>query len=132
MRTRVSDQDRIAPLAGFALNRGDTTMIPLVQHFTEYSGPDVNTTAFRLIVLQAFPDHHMWLKFDNKVPVDWENDNEIPASIEVQLRKNYSPGFAFITFRNGLLFISSNKQSSLAKIVAFIKAADICRTRIFR
>jgi hypothetical protein len=103
-----SGSDQIAPLAGFALSRGDTIMIPLVQHFTEYSGPDVNTTAFRLIVLQAFPDHHMWLKFDNKVPVDWENDNEIPASVEVQLGKNYSPGFA--TYVDGLFGVGGDRN----------------------
>ena len=86
-----SGSDQIAPLVGLALNKGDTSLIPLVQHYTEYSGPDVNKTSFRLIFLQAFPDHDMWFKLDNKVPVDWENDNEIPASIELQLGKMFSP-----------------------------------------
>jgi len=86
-----SGSDQIAPLLGVALNQGNLTMIPLVQHFTEISGPDVNNTSFRLIFLQTFPDSDIWLKLDNKVPVDWENDNEIPASIELQLGKNFSP-----------------------------------------
>lgn len=103
-----SGSDQIGPLVGLALNQGSTTVIPLVQHYTEYSGPDVNTTAFRLIVLQAFPDQHMWLKLDNKVPVDWENDNEIPASIEVQLGKNYSPAFA--TYLDGLFGVGGDRS----------------------
>jgi hypothetical protein len=93
---------------GLALNQGDTSVIPLVQHYTEYSGPDVNTTSFRLIFLQAFPDHQMWFKLDNKVPVDWENDNEIPASIEVQLGKNYSPSFG--TYIDGLFGVGGDKD----------------------
>lgn len=89
-----SGSDQVAPFTGLALNQGNTTMIPLVQHFTETSGPDVSQTAFRLIFLQAFPDQKMWLKVDNKVPVDWENDEEIPATVELQLGKNHSPAFA--------------------------------------
>ena len=88
-----SGSDQIAPLLGVALNQGDLTVIPLVQHVTEISGPDVNNTSFRLIFLQTFPDSDYWLKLDNKVPVDWENDNEIPASVELQLGKNFTPAF---------------------------------------
>lgn len=103
-----SGSDQIAPLLGLALNKGDMSVIPLVQHYMEYSGPDVNKTSFRLIVLQAFPDHKMWVKLDNKVPVDWENDNEIPASIEVQLGKNYSPAFG--TYIDGLLGVGGDRD----------------------
>ena len=103
-----SGSDQIGPLAGLALNQGNTTVIPLVQHYTQYSGPDVNTTAFRVIVLQIIPDHQMWFKLDNKVPIDWENDNEMPASIEVQLGKNYSPAFA--TYIDGLLGVGGDRD----------------------
>ncbi|MCP4288817.1 MAG: hypothetical protein GY792_31070 [Gammaproteobacteria bacterium] len=103
-----SGSDQIAPLVGLALSKGDTSVIPLAQHYTEYSGPDVNKTSFRLIVLQAFPDHKMWVKLDNKVPVDWENDNEIPASIEAQIGKNFSPGFG--AYIDGLLGVGGDRD----------------------
>lgn len=32
-----SGSDQIAPLLGLALNQGNTSLIPLVQHFTEYN-----------------------------------------------------------------------------------------------
>ena len=102
-----SGSDQVAPLLGLALNQGDTTVIPIMQHFTEISGPDVNTTSFRLIFLQAFPDSDMWIKLDNKVPVDWENDNEIPASIEVQLGKMFSPAFG--TYIDGLFGVGGDR-----------------------
>ena len=89
-----SGSDTLSPFIGIALGQGNTMLVPLVQHFKEYSGPDVNTTSFRIIAIQSFPDSHMWGKLDTKIPVDWENDNEIPASIELQIGKNYSPAFA--------------------------------------
>ena len=103
-----SGSDQVAPLLGLALSKGNTSLIPLVQHFTEISGPDVNNTSFRLIALQAFPDHQMWVKLDNKIPVDWENDNKIPASIEVQLGKNYSPAFG--TYIDGLFGVGGDRD----------------------
>ena len=103
-----SGSDQIAPLVGLALNQGNTSVIPLVQHYTEYSGPDVNQTSFRLIFLQAFPEHQMWFKLDNKVPVDWENDNEIAASIELQLGKNFSPGFG--AYLDGLFGVGGDRS----------------------
>jgi hypothetical protein len=30
----------------------------------------------------------MWLKLDAKVPIDWENDQEIPAVAELQFGKS--------------------------------------------
>ncbi len=38
--------DQIAPLVGLALVRGGTVLVPIVQHFVEYDGPNVNQTAF--------------------------------------------------------------------------------------
>ena len=87
-----SGSDQIAPLVGVALMRGGTVLVPLVQHFVDYSGPDVNQTAFRLIAIQSLPNK-FWGKLDAKVPVDWENDNDIPATVEVQLGKMFSPKF---------------------------------------
>ena len=102
-----SGSDQVAPMLGLALSKGNTSLIPLVQHFTEYSGPDVNTTAFRLIALQAFPNHQMWVKLDSKILVDWENDNETPTSIEAQLGKNYSPAFG--AYIDGLFGVGGDR-----------------------
>jgi len=48
--------DQIAPLTGIALMPGGgLVMIPLVQHFMEYDGPEVSMTALRLIAIQQLP-----------------------------------------------------------------------------
>lgn len=69
-----------------------TVLVPIVQHFVEYDGPDVNKTSFRLIAIQSLPKNY-WLKLDAKVPVDWEDDNAIPASAEPQIGKMFTPAF---------------------------------------
>ena len=79
-----SGSDRIAPFLGVAFVQGDTVLVPLVQHFVEYNGPNVNQTAFRLILIQSLPNN-FWVKLDTKVPVDWANNNAIPATAEVRL-----------------------------------------------
>jgi len=101
-----SGSDQIAPLVGVALVRGGTVLVPLVQHYVEYDGPDVNQTAFRLIVIQSLPNK-FWGKLDAKVPVDWENDNEIPATFEMQLGKMFAPWFG--TYVDGLFGIGDDK-----------------------
>jgi hypothetical protein len=85
--------DLISPFIGVSLQfESGLVLVPLVQHFVEYSGDDVNTTAFRLIGIKAY-DGGYWLKLDAKVPVDWENDNEIPANAELQFGKMFNPAF---------------------------------------
>lgn len=101
-----SGSDQIAPLVGVALVRGDTVLVPLVQHFVEYDGPDVNLTAFRLIGIQSLADN-FWAKLDAKIPVDWENDNAIPATAEVQLGKMFTPAFG--TYVDGLIGIGGDR-----------------------
>ena len=101
-----SGSDQIAPLVGVALSQGNTVLIPLVQHFFEIDGPDVNTTAFRLIGIQSLPNK-FWGKLDAKVPVDWENDNAIPATVELQIGKNFSPSFG--TYVDGLVGVGSDR-----------------------
>ncbi len=101
-----SGSDQIGPLVGVAMVRGNTVLIPLVQHFVDYDGPDVNTTSFRLIAIQSLQNNY-WGKLDAKVPVDWEHDNEIPASVEVQLGKLFSPSFG--TYVDGLVGIGGDK-----------------------
>ena len=101
-----SGSDQIGPLVGVALMRGDTVLVPLVQHFVDYDGPDVNTTAFRLIVIQSLPNK-FWGKLDAKVPVDWENDNEIPATVEMQVGKMFSPSFG--TYVDGLVGVGGDR-----------------------
>lgn len=101
-----SGSDQIAPLVGVALVRGGTVLVPLVQHFVEYDGPDVNQTSFRLIAIQSLPNN-FWGKLDAKIPVDWEHDNAIPASFEVQLGKMFTPSFG--TYLDGLFGIGGDK-----------------------
>lgn len=77
--------DQIAPLFGLAFmnSKSKTVLIPLMQHFEDIgSGPEVSTTAFRLIALQPLSGGY-WLKGDLKVPRDWENETW-PASAEVE------------------------------------------------
>jgi len=66
-----SGADQLAPLVGIALNLGNTTVIPLLQHFASYSGDDVSLTATRLIALKHLPGKR-WAKLDLKVPYDWK------------------------------------------------------------
>jgi hypothetical protein len=101
-----SGSDQIAPLLGLAMARGDTVLIPIVQHFVEIDGPDVNTTSFRMIGIQSLPNS-FWGKLDAKVPVEWENDNAIPATLEVQLGKMFSPSFG--TYVDGLIGIGEDR-----------------------
>lgn len=102
-----SGSDQIAPLLGVAfMPGGGTILVPLVQHFLEYDGPDVNRTAFRLIAIQPLPNK-FWSKLDAKVPVDWEHDNAIPASVEVQIGKGFTPGFG--AFVDGMVGIGADK-----------------------
>lgn len=83
-----SDADLLAPFVGYAMGfEGGTTIIPLVQHYTEYSGVDTSQTAFRLIGMHPLPNKS-WLKLDAKLPVDWENNNAIPATVELQYGKS--------------------------------------------
>ena len=85
-----SGSDQLAPFLGIAIGYpSGLALIPLVQHFTEYSGPEVNTTAFRLIAIKS-PTATTWLKLDAKLPIDWEHDNAIPATAELQLGKHFS------------------------------------------
>lgn len=46
----------------------------------------------RLIALQPFGDSY-WAKLDFKLPYDWNND-QWPASAELQIGKNLRPGLA--------------------------------------
>jgi len=101
-----SGSDQIAPLVGVALVKGGTVVVPLVQHFVEYDGPDVNQTAFRLIAIQSLPNM-FWGKLDAKIPVDWENDNAVPATAEVQLGKMFTPSFG--TYVDGLVGIGNDR-----------------------
>lgn len=65
---------------------GGVTLIPLVQQYWSYSGETVNMTAFRFIAMKPLPKQ-MWVKLDTKVPIDWEHDQAVPATAEIQLGK---------------------------------------------
>lgn len=102
-----SGSDQLAPFVGVALGLPTGVMlIPLVQQFVEYSGEDVNTTAFRLIAIQPLPNQ-LWIKLDAKVPVDWEHDQEIPATAELQLGKNFRKNIGM--YIDGLLGIGTDR-----------------------
>ncbi len=102
-----SGADQIAPLVGLALIPGGGAMlVPLVQHFAGYNGPSVNQTAFRLIAIQSLPND-FWGKLDAKMPVDWEHDNAIPASAEVQLGKTFTPLFG--AYLDGLIGLGADR-----------------------
>jgi hypothetical protein len=101
-----SGSDQIAPLVGLALVKGGTVVVPIVQHFVEYDGPDVNKTSFRLIAIQSLPNN-FWLKLDAKVPVDWEDDNAIPASAEPQIGKMFTPAFG--AYVDGLFGVGGDR-----------------------
>lgn len=98
--------DQLAPLVGISMVRNNTVLVPLVQHFMDIDGNDVSLTAFRLIGIQSFPNK-VWGKIDAKVPVDWEDDNAIPATIEAQLGKFFTPGFA--AYVDALVGIGNDK-----------------------
>jgi hypothetical protein len=104
-----SGADQLAPLVGLALSSPERglTVIPLVQHFVSYNGNDVNQTSFRFIGIKSLPGN-IWAKADAKVPVDWENDNAIPASFEVQVGKMFSPKFGI--FAEGLLGLGGDRS----------------------
>ncbi len=101
-----SGSDQLGPFLGLAMGVGGVTLIPLVQQFWDYSGEDVNTTAFRLIALKPLPKK-MWLKLDAKIPVDWEHDNAIPATAELQLGKTINKNVGL--YLDGLIGIGSDR-----------------------
>ena len=87
-----SGSDQIAPLVGLALVKGNTVLVPLIQHFQGYNGPDYSTTSVRFIAIQSLENNY-WAKLDAKIPFEWENDNAIPATVEVQLGKMLTSSF---------------------------------------
>ena len=100
--------DQIGPLFGLAfMNReSKTVLIPLVQHFEDVgSGPNISTTAFRVIALQPLPGGY-WAKGDLKLPHDWENE-EWPASVEVEGGKMIAQNIGL--FLTGLAGLGGDK-----------------------
>jgi len=101
-----SGSDQLAPLAGIAMGIGGTMWIPLVQHFFDYSGEDVSMTAFRLIAMKPLPKQ-MWLKLDAKVPIDWEHDQAVPATAELQFGKSINKSVG--VYVDGLVGIGADR-----------------------
>jgi hypothetical protein len=87
-----SGSDQVGSGVGLELKRGNTVLTQLLEHFVEYDGPDVNKTIFHLIAFQSLPNDY-WGKLDSKITVDWEDDQTIPASLKLELGKNFSPCF---------------------------------------
>jgi len=98
----------IAPFVGLALGVSEkTTVIPLVQHYLSYDGDSVNQTAFRLIGMQKLPQQ-MWMKLDVKLPIDWQHDEAIPASVELQWGKMFNARFG--AYIDGLAGIGGDRS----------------------
>jgi len=100
--------NQIGPLFGLAfMNReSKTVLIPLVQHYEDVgSGPQISTTAMRMIALQPLPEG-FWAKADLKVPYDWENE-EWPASAEGEVGKMISSNVGL--FMTGLTGLGGDK-----------------------
>ena len=98
--------DQLAPLVGLALVKGNTVLVPLLQHFESYNGPDLSTTSLRLIAIQSLPEN-FWFKLDAKIPFEWDNGNAVPATGELQLGKMFSPAFG--VYMDGLFGIGDDK-----------------------
>jgi hypothetical protein len=87
--------DQLGPFVGLALTKKPGwVFIPLLQHFFSYKGEDINTTATRLIAIQSL-QKAKWIKYDLVVPIDWENDNAVPATAEVQFGKMHNKQFGY-------------------------------------
>jgi hypothetical protein len=67
-------------------------LVPLLQHNISYNGPDTSTTSIRLIAIQSLPEN-FWAKLDARIPIEWENDKAVPATVNMQLGKPFSPSF---------------------------------------
>ena len=102
-----SGSDQLAPLVGVALvPRPGTVIIPLVQQFFSISGPKINTTGPRLIALQTLPKD-FWLRIDGRIPIEWENERAVPASLELQLGKHFADSFSM--YAEGLFGIGGDR-----------------------
>ena len=98
--------DQVGPFVGIAFGlKSGLSVVPLLQHYTSINGPDINTTALRLIAVQPF-NTDWWLKADARVPYDWENET-VPATAEFQVGKNISSGKAL--YVEGLIGLGSDR-----------------------
>ena len=87
------DADTILSFIGAALKiQPGTTVIPLLQHEAQYDGEEVSVSSFRLLAVQELPNR-TWLKLDAMASIDWENDEETPASAEIQYGHQFTPAF---------------------------------------
>jgi hypothetical protein len=105
-RSIGSSSDQLGPFVGLSLVKGGTVLVPLLQHFVSYDGPDVKMTAARLIAIQSLANNY-WGKLDLIIPVDWENDKAVPATAELQLGKMFSSSFG--VYADGLLGIGGDR-----------------------
>lgn len=86
--------DQFGPFVGVALGLQNGWMvIPLIQHFTEIGGSDLDITAARVIALKGMPARKMWFKADFKFPYDWDAETT-PWQGELQLGINVNPSLA--------------------------------------
>lgn len=102
-----ADSDFLSPFVGVALQMNENlTLIPLVQHYSEYSGDDIDFTAARLIGLYKFPAGY-WGKLDAKLPYDW-NEDEASSVVEIQGGRMFTRSFGL--YLEGLAGIGDNRS----------------------
>lgn len=87
------DANTLLPFIGVALKlRPTTTVIPLLQHEEKIEGTDVSVSSLRILALQQLPNK-TWLKVDALASVNWEDDNNTPAAIELQYGHQFNSMF---------------------------------------
>lgn len=102
-----TDADVLSPFTGIALQiTEDLILIPLVQHYMDYSGDNVEVTAGRLIGLWKL-DKGYWGKLDAKLPYDWDSETA-PASAEVQFGRMLNPSFGL--YVEGLVGVGDDRS----------------------
>jgi len=63
------DSDLLSPFLGIALVvRDNLVLVPMLQHFTEYSGDDLDITAARMVAVWKFAAIN-WIKVDAGCPM---------------------------------------------------------------
>jgi len=98
--------DQLAPLVGLTLVKGKYGSGPTDATFrvVQWSGYQYNRVSADAI--QSLPNS-FWLKLDAMAPIEWENDNAVPAEAELQLGKMFSPSLG--VYMDGLLGIGGDR-----------------------
>ena len=88
--------DLISPFVGIGWKLTKKNFLfATVEYFHSYhedrGATDVNQTAPRFTYIHGLPAIEGWLKFDLKVAIDHEDDNEVSETLKLQLGKRLTP-----------------------------------------